>query len=84
MLGNKLQYANEMTLKNRLKELVCQVNIQSFKDIIGKENKFIVMATKNRHYYTHYNPDLKKVAYHGKELSRMTCKFRAKSPHFSA
>lgn len=72
MLEQKLKYANEQSLPKRIKDLVTNLPIDSFKDIIGKEKSLIYKASNNRNYYTHYGAELKKEALTGIELSKLT------------
>ena len=65
-LRGKLQYGNELSLRNRIKKL-----IESFKDIIGtgKERRELIESiVVTRNYLTHYDLSLESKAAKDKEL----------------
>ncbi len=56
-LKMRLEYANEISLRNRIKEI-----IEPFKEFVGssaKRKKLIGQIVDTRNYLTHYNEDLK-------------------------
>ncbi len=66
LINNKLQFANELTLKNRLDRI-----IKPMKKYFGNDKdvkKFIRKIVDTRNYYTHYTEGLKSRAAKGKEI----------------
>jgi hypothetical protein len=74
-LKNKLLYGNELTLRERLVEILGQL-----KDIasiyIDNNRKFINDLLNTRNYLTHFDKNLEKKATSGKELYTLTQKIK--------
>lgn len=67
-LQDNLEYANELSLKNRLKDLI-KDNSNSFLQTRIKDiNRFTFDVVNSRNYYTHYSADKEKLALRGKDL----------------
>ncbi|NWJ51043.1 MAG: hypothetical protein HXX14_09260 [Bacteroidetes bacterium] len=70
-ISEKLEYKYEPSLRKRLKELFKEFSIQPLTNIVISKSdlkELINKTTISRNYYTHYNVDLKKDAYHGMDL----------------
>ena len=63
--GSRLQYAHELTLKDRIREI-----IKPFEGFIGEDRvpQLVDYIVNTRHYLTHYNPDLEPKAAKGWDL----------------
>lgn len=64
-LKNTLQYANEWSLRKRLKELVAAVPVTG---IAGDDPTFVERVVDTRNYLTHYTEELERKAMRGPEL----------------
>ncbi|NQU28731.1 MAG: hypothetical protein HQ528_10610 [Candidatus Marinimicrobia bacterium] len=74
-LTSRLAYGNEMSLRNRLKNI-----IEPFKDIIGtnkERRKLISNIVNTRNYLTHYDQSLEDFALNGLELWQLSIKIEA-------
>ncbi|RKU37243.1 hypothetical protein C6496_10885 [Candidatus Poribacteria bacterium] len=74
-LKGKLQYANELTLRNRIKRM-----IEPFVDIFGDEEKrrrLINRVIDTRNYLTHYDLSLESKASKGRDLEILCLKIEA-------
>lgn len=67
-LDNKIKYGNEVSLRNRLKDIS-----RDIKKITGYEveKKIIGRITDTRNYYTHYNKSLEEKISRGEELHNL-------------
>ena len=72
--GSKLQYANELTLKNRIEEM-----IEPFDHFIDDERKprLINSIKDTRNYLTHYDSELEPKAAKGQDLHILSLKIEA-------
>ena len=74
-IDEKLKYANELSLRNRLKKM-----IDPFKDLFGnskKRNSFIGKVVDTRNYLTHYDSSLENKAANGEDLWKLYRKLEA-------
>lgn len=71
-LKEKLNFSNEPTLQDRLKELFAEID-ESLKDHLFPKVEDIIKNSKNsRNYYTHYTKSLEKKALKGSSLFYLT------------
>lgn len=76
ILDKILEYANEPSLRKRLKDVYEQYGF--IFDFDKKQQKqFINDIVNSRNYFTHYNPELKNAAKSGIELDNLAIKLRA-------
>ena len=70
----KLNYANELTLRNRLQRM-----IKPFNDFMGGDYspKLVNSIINTRNYLTHYDPDLEEKAAEGQSLEFLILKMNA-------
>ena len=68
---------NEPSLKNRLKELIKENDLDLITQKVGKVNSFCWKVTTSRNYYTHYAKELKKDAATGSNLLELNRTLRA-------
>lgn len=74
-IDTKLKYANELSLRKRLEQM-----IEPVKDFFGKPRKhksFISKVVDTRNYLTHYDSQLESKAAHGEELGKLYRKLEA-------
>ena len=71
-LKEKLAFANEPTLKNRLEDLIETYSFAYFNERVNNRETFCKQAKDSRNYYTHFNKDLLRKALNGKELFDLT------------
>ncbi|HMH21535.1 MAG TPA: HEPN domain-containing protein [Puia sp.] len=71
-LNDKLQFANEPSLKERLEELVRVYSFQYFNERVTNTATLCKQARDSRNYYTHFNKKLKNKSLKGKELFDLT------------
>ncbi len=64
----KLNFANEPTLKQRLAEMVTLYSFPYFQERVQEVDRFVKEVGDSRNYYTHFNPELEKKALKGKDL----------------
>lgn len=67
-LKEKLAFANEPSLKERLESLFSEVNPSILSHLFPSHEKLILQARDTRNYFTHYDPALEGKALEGKEL----------------
>jgi len=65
---DKLNFANEPTLKQRLAEMVNSYSFPYFQERVSDVDRFCKEVGDSRNYYTHFNPDLEKKALRMKDL----------------
>lgn len=75
-VSKRLEYANEIPLRRRLKRIVDSCQLVA-KKVTGKPSTFISKAVDTRNYRTHYDPSLKNKAVTGTELHRLVVRLRA-------
>jgi ApeA N-terminal domain 1 len=72
-LAEKLKYSNELSLRQRLKDLLDNSNINSVVlPLIGNKKTFIDTVVNTRNFLTHFDPASKKSAAADEELYRLT------------
>lgn len=74
-LKEKLRYANELSLRRRLKRM-----LEPFETLYGdpkQRKQFVAEVVATRNYLTHYDPDLSDQAAKGKSLWRLCMKLEA-------
>lgn len=74
-VGRKLKYANELSLRQRMKEI-----IEPFKELFGGREKakvFITSVVNTRNYLTHYDESLAKAAASGETLWKACLKLES-------
>jgi hypothetical protein len=71
-IQQKLQFANEPSLKNRLEELIFNYSFPYFEERVPDKKSFCRKATDCRNYYTHFNSGLNSRVLRGKELFDLT------------
>lgn len=71
-LKEKLNFANEPTLKERLKELFNELDPKLIRHLFQHSEKLILDTKNSRNYYTHYDARLEKKALKGSELYYLT------------
>ena len=71
-LKEKLAFANEPSLKERLESLFSEVNPSILSHLFPQYKKLIIQAKDTRNYFTHYSSSLKKKALDGKELYHLS------------
>jgi hypothetical protein len=74
-LKAKLEYANELSLRKRLRQMV-----EPFKDLYGdpgQRKHFIGKVIDTRNYLTHYDTRLTQQAARGDDLSKLCMKLEA-------
>ena len=67
-IKDKLNFANEPTLKQRIAEMVNLYSFPYFQRRVPDIDRFVKEVGDSRNYYTHFNPDLEKKALAGKDL----------------
>jgi hypothetical protein len=68
LVNEKLNFAYEPTLKERLEEMINLYTISYFSERIKDTSNFIKKAKDSRNYYTHFDENSKEKALRGKEL----------------
>ncbi|MBC7936368.1 MAG: hypothetical protein H7Y86_13540 [Rhizobacter sp.] len=71
-LKEKLAFANEPSLKERLEILFSEVSPSILSHLFPQHEKLIIQAKNTRNYFTHYSSSLKKKALDGKELYHLS------------
>jgi ApeA N-terminal domain 1 len=71
-LSDKLKYSNELSLRQRLKDLLDDKNInQPVLPLVGRKSVFINRVVNARNFLTHYEPSGRRSAATGEELYYM-------------
>ena len=71
-LKEKLAFANEPSLKERLENLISEIEPSILSHLFPFHEKLIVQAKDTRNYFTHYSPSLEKKALEGKDLYHLS------------
>jgi hypothetical protein len=71
-LKEKLNFSNEPTLQDRLKELFAEIDDTLKNHLFPNTEELIKQAKNTRNYYTHYNKSLEKKALAGTPLFYLT------------
>lgn len=75
--NNSLTYANELSLKQRLLDLIKNYANPYLLKQIPNQKRFCVQVVDSRNYYTHYSPEKEKVALKGKDLFDLNQKLKS-------
>ena len=75
--NNVLNYANELSLKQRLLDLIRNYASPYLLEQIPNQKRFCVQVVDSRNYYTHYSLEKEKVALKEKELFELNQKLKA-------
>jgi hypothetical protein len=75
-LKEKLAFANEPSLKERLESLFSEIEPSILTHLFPMHEKLIVQAKNTRNYFTHYSLSLAKKALQGKELYYLSERFK--------
>lgn len=75
LLSQKLSFLNEVSLKQRLRELL-EAQKELVKFLIPDPERFVVSVADTRNYLTHFNRNLRKRAAHGTAMYRITEQLR--------
>jgi hypothetical protein len=75
-LRDKLQFANEPTLKERLRDMVSIYAFPYFTEKVPDTELLCKQAKNSRNYYTHFAPKLKDKALDGRQLFELTEKLK--------
>ena len=79
LINGKLKYANEYSLRKRLKELIKYLIGNDLGFLVNKASykAFINKVYNTRNYLTHYDESLRRKAVKGNELFTLTVRLRA-------
>jgi hypothetical protein len=67
-LKSRIKYGNEYSFRKRMKDLTSLLEENTLQAISPSSNYFIVIIVDTRHYYTHYDEDIRNSCLKGQEL----------------